>query len=259
MSEPLLQVRRALTDSEIGSLADRIAQAQSIPDLLAVAVHGLYDTLLAEHHRRFDDFDRDNPLDPQRFRIPTIQWQALADAVTSRADQWGCATTIALDLVNIWPSTFDDPTVPDPTLAVIDRRPHQFDIHVSRDAADEIAACEQQLSLLAGYYGRASAQYLDALRSWQPLLVGLFTTRRGADTTVSRDGRLSLLVTCDSLTYAAIFHGWRRRCTGTACGATASDDGTWHESDHSTPTADHVHTPNYPFDAPQPGTWSFHS
>ncbi|NQE86067.1 recombinase family protein [Nocardia terpenica] len=100
---------------------------------------------------------------------------------------------------------------------------------------------------------------LDAMRSWHGLVVGLFATRRGADTTVARSGRLSLLINCDHLTYAAIFHGWRRNCTDPACHATTSDDGSWRKPYDSAPILDHAHTPSYPFDAPQPGDWSFHS
>ncbi|MBF6333158.1 hypothetical protein [Nocardia transvalensis] len=259
MPDPLKEVRRALTETEISALAEGIASATSMAELVDAAVRGLFDTLLADHGNRFDDFDRDNPLDPGRFAIPTTQWQALAGAVTSRADQWGAAITIGLELVNIWPSTFEDPAVPEPQLTVVDRRPHQFDIHVSRDAADEIAKCEDHLSSLADYYGPTSTHYLDAMRSWHSLVVGLFTTRRGADTTVTRDGRLSLLVSCDHLIYAAVFHGWRRNCTDPACHATASDDGSWRKPYDDAPILDHAHTPSYPFDAPQPGAWSFHS
>ncbi|WP_433662725.1 hypothetical protein ACQPW1_11590 [Nocardia sp. CA-128927] len=259
MPTPVIEVRRALTDTEIGALAEGIANATSMPELLSAAVRGLFDTLLADHGRRFDDFDHDHPLDPRHFAIPSIQWQALAGAVTSRADQWGAATTIGFELVNIWPSTFDDPAVPEPYLTVIDRRPHQFHIHVSRDAADEIAKCEDHLSSLANYYGHTSTHYLDAMHSWHTLVVGLFATRHGTDTTVTRDGRLSLLVNCDHLTYAAIFRGWHRNCTDPACHATASDDGSWRKPYDSAPILDHAHTPSYPFNAPQPGDWSFHS
>ncbi|WP_280383640.1 hypothetical protein [Nocardia wallacei] len=259
MPDPVKEVRRALTNTEISALAEGIASATSMSELVDAAVRGLFDTLLADHGRRFDDFDRDTPLDPGRFAIPAIQWQALAGAVTSRADEWGAATTIGLELVNIWPSTFEDPTVPEPRLAVIDRRPHQFAIHVTRDAADEIAKCEHHLAALADYYGHTSTQYLDAMHSWHSLVVGLFATRRGADTTVTRDGRLSLSVSCDHLVYAAVFHGSRRHCTDPACHATASDDGSWHTPNDSVPILDHAHTPSYPLDAPQPGDWSFHS
>ncbi|MGX1778524.1 hypothetical protein ACWIGW_40910 [Nocardia brasiliensis] len=259
MPNPVIEVRRALTDAEIGVLAEGIANATSIPELLSAAVRGLFDTLLADHGRRFDDFDHDHPLDPRHFAIPSIQWQALAGAVTSRADQWGAAAAIGLHLVNIWPSSFDDPDVAEPQLSVVDRRPHQFDIHVSRDAADEIAKCEDHLSSLASYYGPTSTQYLEALRSWHSLVVKLFATRCGADTTVTRDGHLSLLVNCDHLVYAVIFHGWHRTCTDPACRATASDDGSWRTPHDSAPILDHAHTPSYPFDAPQPGDWSSHS
>ncbi len=259
MSTPSFEVRRALTETEFRALADRIDNAASLSELTDIAVRGLFDTLLADTPRRFADFDDDHRLDPRQFAIPTTQWEALSAAVTSRADQWSAATAILLQLGNIWPSTFDDQAAPVPQLTLTDRRPDQFEIHLSREAADEIANCEVHLSSLANFYGPTSAHYLAALRSWHRLMSGLFATRRGANTTVTRDGHLSLLVICDRLTYAVIFHGRPRTCTDPACHATASNDGTWRKPYGNASIRDHTHTPSYPFDAPQPGDWSAHS
>lgn len=259
MSRPSVEVRRALTDIELATVAARIAEAGSLSELVDSAIVGLYDTLLTDTDHRFADFDTDNPIHPTRFAIPAVQWQALAHAVTARADQWGAATTIALTLTDIWPSSYDDAAVPEPNLAVADRRPDRYTIQVTRAAADEIAECETHLSSLARHYGPTSEQYLDALHSWHQLLVGFFATRRGTHTHVDRDGRLSLLITCDSLTYAVIFHGRPRECTDPACAATASDTATWQPPHNAATLPGHVHAPSYPFGAPQPGRWSFHS
>ena len=80
----------------------------------------------------------------------------------------------------------------------------------------------------------------------------------GASARVSRDSDLSLLVnTSTGFTYGVIFHPDRRRCTQPGCTALIADDGTARTRVMACP--DENHTPSYPLDGPQPGTWSFHS
>jgi hypothetical protein len=83
----------------------------------------------------------------------------------------------------------------------------------------------------------------------------------GADTRVSKDGKLSLLVRSGSgLVYAIIFHPDQRRCTRPGCPAVINDDGrAWTYRPELPRCPDDRHEPSYPVDAPAPGTWSFHS
>jgi hypothetical protein len=79
-------------------------------------------------------------------------------------------------------------------------------------------------------------------------------------THVACDGALSLYVSTGSgLVFGLIFHGAHRHCTAKDCHTMIRDDGTCYPSHTDAPVLDHEHTPSYPLDAPQPGTWSFHS
>jgi hypothetical protein len=91
-------------------------------------------------------------------------------------------------------------------------------------------------------------------------LADLFTGDLGADTHISEDGRLALLVrTSSGFTYGLIFHGRTRRCTTAGCAAVIDDTGVARPADSLAPMLDHDHTPSYPIGAPQPGEWFFHS
>ncbi|WP_344515768.1 hypothetical protein [Dactylosporangium maewongense] len=164
------------------------------------------------------------------------------------------------------PSTYNDPDIAAPDLTVRDYRPDRYRIDVTRQAADEITACEQHLQTLADAYGTDSDRYRSALASWHRHLAGLFSTSRGAETSVQRDGPLSLYVTASSgFVYGVIFHGEQRRCTAPGCPAVADDDPQhptaviWRPAPTAASVLDHEHQPSYPAGAPQPGIWSAHS
>jgi hypothetical protein len=128
------------------------------------------------------------------------------------------------------------------------------------EATDVIAACDRRLEALGAYFGRESPEYRAALATWHHQLSRLFSMSMGADTHISRDGDLSLLVrTGSGLVFGIIFHGVGRRCTTDGCTVTIRDDGTAYPAYSGAPALDHRHTPSYPLDAPRPGEWSFHS
>ncbi|GHJ45868.1 hypothetical protein Cs7R123_32100 [Catellatospora sp. TT07R-123] len=253
------QVSRALTAREISGLLDRIGAASSTGELASVTIRGLFNVLLDGTGRAFDDFDASNPLDPTRYAIPETQWSAVLDAVTRRAEQWGTGPQLALELINIMPGSYDDPTVPEPVLPQADYRPDVVEVRVSRSAADVITACEQHLHALARFYGERSERYLAALSSWHRHVAGLLTPGAGPQVTVSRDGGMSLYVSTGSLVYGVVFHGDKRSCATPGCAAIPTPERAWRPAYPGAAVLDHEHQPDFPFDGPQPGTWSVHS
>ncbi|GAA0908154.1 hypothetical protein [Virgisporangium aurantiacum] len=254
-------VRRALTEAELTAIIGRIDAADSTAGLLAAVVRSVYNTLLAERGLTLTTLPDGHKIDPRQFHIPTSQWQAIAGAVTDRAAAWGTGPELAMELVNVLPSSYDDPAAPVPDTPRTDRRPDLLHLHISRDAVDVIAAATRHVQALAAHYGPASAEHLTASISWLAALSRLLSLGFGADTRVHRDGHLSLLATTGSgFTYGLIFHDATRRCiAGDGCAATIADDGTAHAPWSTAVIADHIHQPSFPLDAPRPGSWSMHS
>ncbi|WP_203706117.1 hypothetical protein [Asanoa iriomotensis] len=254
-------VRRALTEAELTAIIGRIDAADSTGDLLAAVISSVYDTLLADIGLTLKTLPDGHQLDPRQFQIPTSQWQAITGAVTDRAAAWGTGPELAMELISVLPSSYDDPAAPVPDTPRTDRRPDLLHLHVSRDAVDVIAAAARHVQALATHYGPASPEHLTASSSWLGGLSRLLSLGFGADTRVHHDGHLSLLVNTGSgFTFGLIFHGATRRCTaGDDCTATIADDGTAHALWSTAVLADHVHEPSFPLDAPRPGSWSFHS
>lgn len=254
-------VRRALTATELAAIIDRIDAAETTGGLLAAVIGSVYDTLLADLGLSTATLAAGQQLDPRRFHIPATQWQAITGAVTSRAAAWGTGAQLGLELVNVLPSSYDDPTAAVPAAPPADRRPDLLNLHVTRDAVDVIAAATAHVQAIAACYGPASQRHLEASGSWLAALSRLLSMGLGADTRVRRDGNLSLLVSTGSgFTYGLIFHGATRRCTaGDGCDAAITDDGTVHTLHSRAVVADHTHQPSFPLGAPCPGSWSFHS
>jgi hypothetical protein len=251
--------QRPLTADELDTIRQRIVAAADTTGLLHDAVLAVYAALLADTGRTLFDLPAEQRLNPADFAIPTNQWTAIVDAITHRAQAWGTTAAIAMELINVMPSTYDDPDVATPDFALRDYRPEIYDLQVSRDAIDVIAACETRLQQLSTDYGPTSAVYLDALHSWHRRLAGLFSRNSGVTTTVSKDGPMSLLVRTGDLTYALIWHGTTRHCTDPACHAVIDDDGTARPTHTGATVLDHDHVPSYPLDTAHPGQWSFHS
>jgi hypothetical protein len=258
------RVRRPLTAAELEYVVWRIDGSADLRALLHSVVITVFDALLADLGETYDSYGPSRRLDPRNFAIPQTQWTAIASAMTDRAHAWGAGIQLGLELVNVMPSTYDDPAVPAPQLAPGDRRPHLFRLEVSREAADEIAACEAHVQALASTYGPDSVQHRDASASWRRQLAALFTTQLGARTVVHRDGPLALYVSTESgFVFGVIFHGETRHCTVAGCSAIADTptdaDVRWRPAFPDAVVLVHEHTPSFPFGAPQPGTWSSHS
>jgi len=239
---PMDPARRALTETELTAIIARIDAAESTGDLLAAVISSVYDTLLADIGLTLTTLPNGHQLDPRQFHIPTSQWHAITGAVMDRAAAWGTGPELAMELINVLPSSYDDPAAPVPDTPRTDRRPDLLHLCISRDAVDVIAAASQHVQALATHYGPGSPEHLKASSSWLAALSGLLSMSLGADTRVHRDGPLSLLVNTGSgFTYGLIFHGATHARWSTAV------------------LADHIHQPSFPLDAPRPGSWSFHS
>jgi hypothetical protein len=236
--------------------------AQNTGQLLATAVRALY---LALRDRTDHPLQAEPPslaelIRPGDYAIPTSQWQAILAALTGRAQAWGTAAEVGLELaLSQLPAQYDDPDIPEPDLPLPDHRPTEHRVTFTRDAVDAVTACQAHLQRLRTFYGPASPAYRIAADSWHDRLAGLLTANTGADTRVNRDGNLSLLIHASSgLVYALVFHATARHCTTTGCGALIDDDGTTRGPRAGT-ELDHDHTPSYPIGAPTPGSWSLHS
>jgi hypothetical protein len=229
--------------------------------LWAAAVSGVYDALLAGTGRTLSTLGEGVRLDPDAFAIPTVQWQAITAAALGRANAWGTGAQVAVDLANLLPATYDDPTAPVPQWDRPDRRPPTHQLHVSRQACDVIAAATAHVRALARCYGTGSPRHLAAADSWLSALSMLFGLGLGAMTQVAADGELGLLVTTQSaVVYALVFEAQARCCVaGDGCTAVIADDATAHPPAAGAPVAQHRHEPSYPLGAPRPGRWSAHS
>jgi hypothetical protein len=163
-----------------------------------------------------------------------------------------------MELVNLMPSSYEDPSAPADYPPPPDQRPHEYVLTVTREATDVIAEASARCTDLARNYGPGSTHYLEAIASWQAQLSRLFAMSLGSTARVSRDGELSLLViTNTGFTYAIIFHPARRHCVRPGCTALLPDDGTARADGPACP--DGQHRPSFPLTGVQPGTWTFHS
>ena len=250
--------RRALTDAEMTRITTAIAAAGSTAKTVAATITGTLAALLAPLGETLDSYGKERPLDPSRFAIPTAQWNAICEACLARADAFGGRVQAGIVLIDMMPGSYDDPSVTVTTAPLPDQRPYEYALTVTRGATDVITAASTRCAELERCYGTGSREHLDAIRSWESQLSRLFSMAFGTSAHVSRDNDLSLLVTTSSgFTYGVIFHAAGRRCTVPGCTALIADDGTARA--HGPACPDGNHTPSYPLDAPQPGTWSFHS
>ncbi len=254
-----VRVRRALSPEELTSVLDAVQTAGSAKEILAAAVEGVFTALLNTVGESLAGYGPDRRLNPREYAIPAVQWAAIADACHQRADAFGSRVEVAVALADLMPGTYEDTTVP--ARPVIDHRPYEHMLTVSRDATDEIAAACARCDQLGAYFGVDSSYYLNAVRTWQRAISSVFSMVHGATTRISRDGPLSLLVhTSSGFTYAVIFHPEPRRCINPGCNALINDAGDAYPPSSDAPCCpDDRHRPSYPLDAPQPGTWSVHS
>jgi hypothetical protein len=194
-----IPVRRALSPDDLQRIHTAIRGATSTRQLLAAALGALYRALSG-------GAEPPGPIRADRYTIPASQWQAILKAITRRAEAWGTAAEVGLELaMSLMPGRYDDPAVPEPELLVGDYRPAERRLTLSRDAVDVIVACEAYLTRLGAFYGPTSEVYQTASRSWHARLSELLTMNAGTDTRVDHDGDLSLLVHAgNGLIYALI-------------------------------------------------------
>jgi hypothetical protein len=254
------RVKRPLAATEIELVLDAVNRATTSAELIASVIRVIFTALLSDVGQRLEDLGPEHRINPDEYAIPQTQWDAVMTAITNRADEWGTAAQLALDLIDKMPAGYDDPAVPAPAIAVHDRRPYVHNIRVSRAAVDVVAACETHLASLAACYGATSPIYHHALTTWHRNLSMLFSMGLGADPRVTADGDQSLLVVTGSgYVYAITWHPARRRCTVDGCTTTIHDDGTIDPPTPGDQAAGHEHRPSYPIGAPPPGEWVAHS
>lgn len=255
------RVRRALTGPEMTSVMTAINAAGNVPEILDAALTTVFTALLEPLGESLTDYDPGRRLDPGAFAIPAAQWAAISEACMTRADAFGGRMHIAMELINVMPASYDDPSATVPDSPPRDQRPYEHVLTISREATDVIAAASRHCAELGRYFGEDSREYREAVESWQRLLSQVFSMAFGPQTRVSRDGDLSLLVsTASGFVYGIIFHRDRRYCTADGCKAVINDDGTaWTYSPDDETCTGGQHVPSYPLDAPHPGSWSFHS
>jgi hypothetical protein len=259
MSAP---IRRALSIDEMTAIIARITSAEDLTQLLPIVVVAVYDTLLADLGLSLNSLPKGQQVDPRKLLIPAQQWTAISTAVTDRAVSAGGQPALAMNLVDLLPSTYDDPAAPVPDLTGTDHGPDGLDVSLTREAVGVITAAGHHIQALARHYGRGSREHVTAATTWLSGLAQVISMSSGPRVRVVRDGTLSLLVHTSSggYTFAVIFHGDARHCiAGDGCTALIADDGTVHAPYATTTVAEHDHEPSFPLDGPRPGSWGVHS
>jgi hypothetical protein len=252
--------RRRLSTDELDRILTGIEAAGDTGDLLTTVVRELYNVLLSDTGRSLDTLEAGERIDPRKYAIPSVQWHAIATAAGNRAAQFGTTPQVSLSLLDVMPSSYEDPAVSAPALSLKDWRPYLHDLHVSREATDVIRECTEHVAAIGLHFGTNTVIYRRAAGSWLRHLSGLFAMSFGADTRITPDGKLSLTVaTSSGFVYGIIFHGDRRWCALDGCRAVIGDDGTVRPGFTGSVVHDHQHVPSYPLGAPQPGEWNVHS
>jgi len=254
-------IRRALSLDDMTAVLAQIASATDLSQLLNVMVAAVYDTLLADIGLSLAGLPEGQQVDPRKLFIPTQQHTAIKTAVTNRVGAEVNQTELAIRLIDLLPSTYDDPSAPVPDLAATGAGPGGLQLALTREAVGVITAVGHHIQALARHYGPDSPEHVTAATTWLAALAQIISWSSGPRVRVDRDGALSLLVhTSGGYTFAVIFHGEARHCVaGDGCEALISDDGTVHGLYAHTRLADHEHEPSFGLDAPRPGHWSTHS
>ncbi|MGH3421281.1 MAG: hypothetical protein ACRDOD_17035, partial [Streptosporangiaceae bacterium] len=125
------RMRRPLTDPEITTIRAAIDDAGSPAEILTATVQALFTALLAPLGESLSDYNAGRRLDPGAFAIPQTQWEAIAEACTARADAYGGRAQIAMELINLMPATYDDPSVTVTPVPQRDHRPYEHVLTVS--------------------------------------------------------------------------------------------------------------------------------
>jgi hypothetical protein len=72
----------------------------------------VYDALLSQDGRSLADHRSGWRIRPDAWQIPSIQWDAIVDAASARAQAWGTDAQLRADLLDRMLSVFDDATAP---------------------------------------------------------------------------------------------------------------------------------------------------
>jgi hypothetical protein len=103
--------RRALTGEQMTTILHAIRAVDDPAALLPTVLAHVYDAVLHHDGRRLADL-RGGRISPEDWQIPMAQWDAIAEAASSRAETWGTGPRLRADLLDRMPGCFDDPTAP---------------------------------------------------------------------------------------------------------------------------------------------------
>ena len=101
--------RRTLTGAQMATVLDAIRAVDEPAALLATVLAHVYDALLHHDGRRLADLKGGGRINPEDWQIPVTQWDAIAEAASSRAQEWGTDAQLRADLLDRMPGVFDDP------------------------------------------------------------------------------------------------------------------------------------------------------
>lgn len=104
--------RRVLTGEQMSMILAAIRAVDQPAALLPTVLADLYDTLLHGEGRRLADLHNGGQISPDDWQIPTTQWDAIAQAASEHAQQWGTGPQLRADLLDRMPGCFDDPAAP---------------------------------------------------------------------------------------------------------------------------------------------------
>lgn len=104
--------RRALTGVQMATILHAIRAIDEPTVLLATVLAHVYDALLRHDGRRLADLKGGGRINPEDWQIPVTQWDAIAEAASSRATVWGTDAQLRADLLDRMPGVFDDPDAP---------------------------------------------------------------------------------------------------------------------------------------------------
>ncbi len=105
--------RRTLTAAQMTAIRSAIRAVDEPAALLPTVLGRVYEALLHPDGRRLVDIHRaGGRIDPDDWQIPVTQWDAIADAASSHAEQWGTDAQLRADLLDRMPGVFDDPNAP---------------------------------------------------------------------------------------------------------------------------------------------------
>ena len=101
--------RRALTGEQMSAILAAIRAVTDLAALLPTVLAHVYDALLRHDGQRLADL-RGTTISPNDWQIPAIQWDAIAEAASDRAEAAGAGPQLRADLLDRMPGCFDDPT-----------------------------------------------------------------------------------------------------------------------------------------------------